>query len=130
MPEVVVEHKGDMLFEAKMGKYQVEIDVPEEMRGKDRAALPPQLFIASLGSCIAAFVANYCNNVNLDPSGLTVTVTYDKLQDPVRVGNMKALVKVPNADIGKRRQAVLNVAEHCILHETLRLNPKIEIVLE
>jgi len=100
------------------------------MAGKDRAAFPPDLFIVSLGSCLAAFVANYCNNVGLDSSNLTVKMTCDKAGEPARLQNIKASINIPNADIDKRRRAIMGVAEHCILHETLTSDPEIEVTLE
>ena len=129
MPEITVQHKGDMQFETTIGNHRLIIDVPPEMQGKDRGLTPPQLFVASLASCIAVFATAYCNNAGIDTEGLTTTLNYDKLMDPSRLGNFKAVITIPQGDVGKREKAVLHAAKHCPIHETIRLSPGVEITL-
>jgi uncharacterized OsmC-like protein len=40
-----------MSFETTLGNHRLLIDVPASMGGKDRGPTPPELFVASLGSC-------------------------------------------------------------------------------
>jgi putative redox protein len=119
MGKITTYHKGDMLFESKIGNHSIVIDVPDSMGGSDRGATPPQIFIASLGSCIGAFVANYCNNVGIDTTDLNVDVSFEKVEDPTRLTNVKVQVNVPNGDISGREKALLRVAGHCPVHETI-----------
>jgi len=119
MPVITTYYKGDMLFETAIGQHRVTIDVPAEMGGDDRGPQPPQLFIASLGSCIGAFVAQYAERAGMDASGMTVDLHFEKAADPTRLVNLKATVKLPNADCGQRVHAIHRVAEHCPVHETI-----------
>ncbi len=130
MPEITVNHKGEMEFETKIGNHKLTIDIPPENNGKDRGPTPPQLFIASLSSCIAVFVASYCNNVGINTKGLSVTLSYDKLTNPSCLGNLNAVIKIPNGDVGKREKAVLRAAELCLIQETIRLSPEVKLTLE
>ena len=130
MPEITVKHVGDMAFETHIGNHKLTIDLPPENNGKDRGPTPPQLFIASLSSCIAAFAASYCNNAGINSEELSVTLSYDKLTNPTLLGNFKAVIKIPKGDAGKREKAVIRAAEHCLIHETIRSSPEIEITLE
>ena len=82
MGSVTTLYKGDMLFESRMGEHTLTIDVPETMGGSDRGPTPPQLFIASLGSCIGAFVAQYCEKSGIDTKDMSVTVDFEKVADP------------------------------------------------
>lgn len=52
-------YKGDMWFESRIGDYPVVTEVPDVMGDSDRGPQPPQLFVASPGSCIGAFIAQY-----------------------------------------------------------------------
>jgi putative redox protein len=122
-------YKGDMLFESKVGDHSILIDVPADMGGKDRGATPPQVFVASLGSCIGAFVVYYCNQVGIDGKDMTVDVTFDKVEDPTRLVNLKVKVNLPHGDFAKRKKALLRVAEHCPVHETISNLEGIEIEL-
>jgi uncharacterized OsmC-like protein len=130
MPEITVTHLGDMAFETHIGNHTLTIDLPPENNGKDRGPTPPQLFIASLSSCIAVFVTSYCNNAGINSERLSVTLSYDKLTNPSLLGNFKARIKVPKGDTEKREKAVIRAAEHCLIHETIRSSPEIEVTLD
>jgi len=119
MDVITTHHKGDMLFETQLGNHRLEIDVPATMGGKDRGPQPPELFVASLGSCVAALVANYCNKAGLSTEGLTVDVMYEKASDPTRLVEVKVNVDLPHADISGREEALKRVADRCPVHQTI-----------
>ena len=119
MPTISTAYKGDMLFETTLGNHTIQIDVPAAMGGADRGPTPPELFIASLGSCVGAFVANYCQQAGVDTRDLRVDVSFDKLSDPTRLANIAVKVTVPHGDCHGRERALLRVAEHCPVHETM-----------
>ena len=119
MAKVTTQYKGDMLFGTKLGSHEVLIDVPGSMGGKDRGPTPPEFFVASLGSCVAALVANYCDQSGLSAEGLSVDVTFDKVDDPTRLDNVAVEINLPNADVAGREKAILRVAEHCPVHATI-----------
>jgi uncharacterized OsmC-like protein len=118
-----------MLFETQLGRHKLLIDVPSSMGGADRGPTPPKFFIASLGSCVAALVANYCEKAALDTTDLSVDVTFDKAEDPTRLTNVKVLVHLPHADVNGRGKAILQVAERCPVHETICSLDGVEISL-
>lgn len=119
MATIMTTYKGGMLFESKVGKHTVTVDVPPDMGGSDRAPTPPQYFVVSLGSCVAAFVATYCQQAGIDARDLSVDVSFDKAENPTRLVNLKVSVKLPHAECQARRQALLRVAQHCPVHETI-----------
>ena len=129
MGAVHVEHKGDMLFESTVGNHKVVTDVPAMAGGKDRAVTPPELCAVSLASCVAAMVAIFCNNSKIDPSGIAVDLTFDKLENPNRLGNFKVRIKVPHADPKRHRRGILNVAHMCPVHATMAQGSNVEYEL-
>ena len=129
MATITTFYKGEMLFESKLGNHSILIDVPASMGGRDRGPTPPELFVASLGSCVGAFVADYCGRAGIDTRDLTVDVSFDKAEDPTRLANLKVRVNLPYGDCAKREQAIRRVAEHCPVHETIATLEGIEIEL-
>lgn len=121
MSTITTQYQGDMLFETQLGTHTVQIDVPAGMGGSDRAPTPPEYFVASLGACVAALVANYCNQAGLDATGLSVDVSFEKASNPSHLTNMHVTVNLPYADCSKREAALRKVAEHCPVHETMTL---------
>jgi len=121
MPTITTEYKGDALFETELGSHTLKIDVPESMGGKDRAPMPPQLFIASLGSCVGVLVRDFCTHHGLDPEGLKIGVDYEFAKHPNRMTDVVVNVDLPNAhcDDDCTRKALEHVAEHCPVHETI-----------
>jgi putative redox protein len=119
MPTITTTYLGDMHFETTMGTHRLLVDVPASMGGQDRAPTPPELFVASLGSCVAAFVASYCERTGLDDRDLAVDVSFEKVEDPTRLTNLHVTVKLPNTECHDRTAAIRRVAEHCPVHETV-----------
>jgi putative redox protein len=129
MATITTYYKGDMLFESQIGKHTLIIDVPAGMGGSNRGPIPPELFIASLGSCIGAFVAQYCENNGIDDTGMTVDLIFEKASDPTRLVNLKATVNLPEGDCAKRVKAIERVAEHCPVHATIKTMENLEITI-
>ncbi|MGC9399393.1 MAG: OsmC family protein [Anaerolineae bacterium] len=119
MSKITTYYKGDMLFESEIGKHTLTIDVPESMGGKDRGPMPPQVFIASLGSCVGALVVDYCNKVGINAEDMTVDVSFEKAEDPSRLTDIAVTVNLPHGDCGRRVPAIKRVAEHCPVHATI-----------
>lgn len=55
---------------------------------------PPELLLASLGSCAGFYAAQYLRKHRLATSGTRVRVTADKMKDPARVENFRIEVEV------------------------------------
>ncbi|HRE27501.1 MAG TPA: OsmC family protein [Anaerolineales bacterium] len=127
MATISTTYLGDMLFETQVGRHTIKIDVPAAMGGTDRAPTPPEFFVASLGSCIAAFVAQYCERSAIDAQDLRVDISYDKANDPTRLVNLKATVHIPNGDCGDRVGAIERVAAHCPVHATINTMEALQI---
>ncbi|MBL8095608.1 MAG: OsmC family protein [Anaerolineales bacterium] len=127
MATISTNYLGGMLFETHLGRHTVTIDVPAAMGGSDRAPTPPEYFVASLGSCIAAFVAQYCERNGVDATDLRVDLTFDKVNDPTRLANLKATINLPHGSCGDRRQAIERVAAHCPVHATIQTMETLQI---
>ena len=121
MPRITTEYRGDMLFESTIGNHTLQIDVPEPMGGKDRGPMPSQLFVASLGSCVAALIASYCRRQDVDCSGLTVDVDFERDFQPTRLTEVQVTIRLPNAtcDEALKRKAMLHAAQFCPVHEAI-----------
>jgi uncharacterized OsmC-like protein len=97
------------------------------MGGQGRAATPPDLFVVSIGACIAAFVAYYCEQQGIDTRDLRVETAYEKTDKPAFLTDFRVDVHLPHGECGDRHAAVERVAEHCIIHETLHHLKNLEI---
>lgn len=119
MSAITTQYKGDMLFQTQIGSHSLLTDVPAPMGGKDRAPTPPELFIASLGTCVGALVVQYCTRNGLDTTDLTVDVNFSKADQPTRLKDITVTINMPHATCGDREDAIRRVAAHCPVHETI-----------
>jgi uncharacterized OsmC-like protein len=119
MTTAITRYQGDMLFETEINNQRVVSDVTPAMGGKGRAATPPDLFVVSLGACVAAFVANYCEKQGIDTRDLFVETSYRKTENPTYLTDFQITVNLPFGECGDRQSAVRRVADHCIIQETL-----------
>lgn len=127
MAKLTTTYQEGMMFETKIGEHAVKFDVPESMGGSDRAPNPPQYMVASLGACVAAFVANYCNHAGLDTTDLTVDVEFEKNGRPMRMTDFKVTVNLPHTEINGRMAALRKVAAQCPVHETMEFFEGLEM---
>ena len=116
-----------MLFETEVGDQRIVTDVTSPMGGKGRAPTPPDMFVVSIGACIAAFIAYYCEQQGIDTRDLSVKTTYEKTEKPAFLTDFRVDVNLPHAHCADRQAAMQRVADHCIIHETLHHLKALEI---
>jgi len=98
--------------------------------GKDAAATPTELLVASLASCVAFYTGRYLVRHGLDRAGLAVTAEFAMAAArPARVGAVRLRITVPGGVPPQRTGALLAVASHCTVHNTLRQQPDVSIEL-
>jgi putative redox protein len=98
--------------------------------GTDAAATPTELLVASLASCVAFYTGRYLLRHGLDRAGLAVTAEFDMAADrPARLGAVRLRITVPGGVPMQRTDALLAVASHCTVHNTLRQQPDVSIEL-
>jgi uncharacterized OsmC-like protein len=98
--------------------------------GTDAAATPTELLVSSLASCVAFYTGRYLVRHGLDRAGLAVTAEFAMAAGrPARVGAVRLRITVPGGVPPQRTAALLAVASHCAVHNTLRQQPDVSIEL-
>lgn len=128
--EITVNHLGDVQFEIKARQHTVISDQPSDNGGYDEGMTPPELMLASLGSCAAFYAAAYLKKHNLATVGTKVRVTCDKVKPPARLDNFRIEVEVKVELDEKHRAGVMDSVHRCLIHNTLLQPPKIEIAIQ
>jgi|SRR5580704_809402 putative redox protein len=125
--EVFVEHLGDMQFEIKSRQHAIVSDQPSENGGHDEGMTPPELLLASLGSCAGFYAAQYLRKHGLATAGTRVRVTAEKMPNPPRVDHFQIEVEVPVAFDERHKAGIEAAVHHCLIHNTLLHPPSIEL---
>jgi uncharacterized OsmC-like protein len=125
--EVFVEHLGAVQFEIKARQHTVICDQPTEGNGYDEGMTPPELLLASLGSCAAYYAVDYLKRNHLDQHGCRVRVTADKVKNPFRVDNFQIEVEVAQNLTREQLKGIDEAVHRCLIHQTLQHPPSINV---
>jgi putative redox protein len=129
--EVTVEHLGSVQFETKARQHTIVCDQPAENGGFDEGMTPPELLLASLGSCAAFYAAQYLRKFKLSTEGTRVRVVAEKVKDAVaRIDNFRIEIEAPVELTEQHRAGVERAVHHCLIHNTLLHPPQIAIELK
>jgi putative redox protein len=127
--EVKITHLDQVKFAIQSRSHTIVCDQPADNGGEDSGMTPPELLLASLGSCAAFYAMQYLKTRNLAQSGVEVSVTAEKLKQPARVGNFHIHVVSPVSLTDDQRAALIRSVNQCLIHNTLLSPPEIAIEL-
>lgn len=128
--ELTVVHEGGVRFAVKTRRHIVVTDQPVDDGGDDAGPSPVELFVGSLASCIAYFVARFCARHGLAYEGMAVSAEWSMAQRPHRVGSMTIRVHLPGSVTDSQRERLVRVAEGCTVHRSLITMPAVAIELD
>ena len=127
--EVKITHLDRVKFAIQARSHTIVCDQPAENGGEDSGMTPPELLLASLGSCAAFYAVQYLKTRNLAESGVEVTVTAEKLKQPARLGNFRVHVVCPVSLTEAHTEGLMRSVHHCLIHNTLLTPSEIEVEL-
>jgi uncharacterized OsmC-like protein len=127
MMEVKITHLDQVKFAIQSRSHSIVCDQPAENGGEDSGMTPPELLLASLGSCAAFYAVQYLKTRNFAESGVEVSVTAAKLKSPARLGNFQIRVACPVSLTEEQTEGLTRSVHHCLIHNTLLSPPEIKI---
>ena len=129
--EINVEHLGSLQFEIKAREHVIVSDQPTGEGGFVEGMAPPELLLASAGSCAGFYAAQYLRKHKLATEGTHVRVTCEKVKDPApRLTNFVIEVDAPVELTEEHRGGLQEAVERCLIHDTLLHPPKVSFKIE
>ena len=126
---IIVTHEGGLAFAAQVGSHRIITDQSRRGGGDDRGPSPIELLGASLGSCIALYVQQFCYARGLPHEGLRVEVEQFGATNPNRIGKFVARVVLAH-ELPEQYVAMLErVAQSCPAHNTLTLGADVTVLV-
>jgi uncharacterized OsmC-like protein len=127
--EVKITHLDRAKFAIHSRSHTILCDQPAENGGEDCSMTPPELLVASLGSCVAFYAVQCLKTRNLAETGVEVTVTAEKLKHPARLGNFRVQDTYPVSLAEEQTEGLMRSVNHCLIHNTLLSQPEFAIEL-
>ena len=121
-------HLNGKKFETIVGAHRIVTDQPIAGGGTDAGPTPPELLLASLGSCAAHYAVEYLQTRSLSAEDLEIRVAAAKGTSPARLASFRIEVNVPGID-ERHQQGLLRAVKTCLIHNTLLTGPSLEVVV-
>ncbi|MCD6484694.1 MAG: OsmC family protein [Candidatus Odinarchaeota archaeon] len=118
---------GGFKFLTKCRHHYIIVDQPVEKGGDDSGPKPPELFIASLASCIGQVIVIFCQRHQISTQGMTLKVTWNKEPAP---GKIKIELIIPTEITEESRKAIIRLSKQCAIHKLLHNPPIVEFCLK
>ena len=122
-----ITYEGKKEFSVNIRNHRFTVDQPEDNDGDNNGPTPPEIFAASLGTCIGVYVASYCNGKGINCEGLAFYVNWKFSEEHDRIEKLSVEIVMPDESYKKREKAILKVAENCLIHNTLNNAPGISV---
>ena len=126
---VHVSYLGGDRFEVQMRQHRLRVDQPVADGGEDTAPTPTELFVSSLAACVAFYARRYLARHGLPTEGLGIDAGYAMATRPTRIAEIAVHIELPMGVPDDKRDALLAVARHCTVHNTLTAPPRITVDL-
>jgi putative redox protein len=128
MNPIVVTHEGGVKFAAQIRQHRLLVDQPERAGGEDSAPMPLELLGASLGTCVAFYVQQFCHARALPYEGMRVEVEPEKKDG--RVVRFAVRVLLPVNLPAHYGELLERVARSCPAHNTLVSGAEVSVHIE
>lgn len=124
MYSVVINNTEGYVFAVKSRDYGFNVDIKGVL-----GATPPDVLLASLGTCIGVYLRKYSEGSKLALKEFSISVGADFSKDPpVCFRKINVYVDLKGIKLDERRiKAMLEFIKNCPVHNTLKNNPEVEI---
>jgi putative redox protein len=119
-------HLDGKKFETTVGKHRIITDQLVSAGGGNAGPTPPELLLASLGACAGHYAVEYLQARKLPLTGLEIQVSASKDINPARLASFHVEVNIPGIE-ERHQQGLLRAVKTCIIHNTLKNSPAIEV---
>jgi putative redox protein len=128
MSKIRITLDGKKKVSAHLKGHVITTDQPIDSGGDNSAPAPFDLFLASLGTCAGIYIKYFCDQRNIDTSGIEIiqSVEYDHQKRLPSI--VKLDINLPGDFPEKYKDAVINAAQLCAVKRAIADPPVFEIV--
>lgn len=126
---MVVTHEGGLKFATDIRGHRVIVDQPKAV-GSDEGPMPLELMGASVGTCVALYVQQFCETRGLPYEGMRVEVEQIGARNPGRIGKFDIRVILQESIPEEYSEVLERVAKSCPAHNTLVAGSEVAVRIE
>jgi ribosomal protein S12 methylthiotransferase accessory factor len=119
---------GGIAVNALYKGFTIPTDQPEKSGGKNSAPSPFDLFMTSIGTCAGFFALRFCQQRELDTTGLKLNLDAERDAEQHRVTKIKIEIQLPQGFPDKYKKAIIRAADQCPVKRHILEPPEFEVV--
>jgi len=128
--EMNITYNSGTRFDAQTRAHTIIVDQPKEGGGQDQGPTPPELFVASLGSCIGIYALWFCQKRKIPFEGMKININWSKsTTPPARVDLIEANIVLPKGCPEEHKTHLIASVEKCLVHNSIIQAPEIKITV-
>jgi len=85
--------------------------------------------MASLGSCTGSVLVVFAERHGISLDGMSIDLDWKIAENPHRIGEIDIAVHIPQHITQDQQKVLMRVAEECLIHNTLRVPPQMNMTL-
>ena len=117
-----IEFPGNKKVNARYRGFIIETDQAREEGGDGSAPEPFDLFLSSMGTCAGIYVVYFCEERNIDTTGLKMSLTFDRNEQTHLIEKVNIQISLPPGFPEKYKSAIIKTAGLCTVKRNI-LNP-------
>ena len=119
-------HAGKRIS-ARFGDFEIHTDQTTASGGEGSAPSPFDLFLASLGTCAAYYVLDFCATRGIPTEGITLRQHWQRDPQTKRIQTIEQVIELPREFPRRYEKAVVRAASQCTVKKHLENPPQFEI---
>ena len=125
-----ITYNSGMRFDAQTHSHTIIVDQPKSDGGQDAGPTPPELFVASLGTCIGVYALWFCQKRKIPYEGMKIAINWSKsTTPPARIDLIEAKIELPQGCPEEHKKHFIESVEKCLVHNSIMQAPEIEITV-
>lgn len=121
---------GNKRVNAHYKGFSIETDQPAAEGGDGSAPEPFDLFLSSLGTCAGIYVVYFCEERNIDTTGLKMSLTFDRNEQTHLIEKVNIQISLPPGFPKKYRSAIVKTAGLCTVKRNISNPPEFHITAD
>jgi putative redox protein len=126
MDLITVTRRSGLEFKVAVREHAFTSDMAPGDGGTDAGMAPAELLAASLGACVAMMAQAYCRKHGWDGDA-GASLTLELADNPKRVAAIVVDLELPDGVPDDKKETVRTVAERCLVEQTFRHPPAVDV---
>jgi ribosomal protein S12 methylthiotransferase accessory factor len=118
---------GGVAIEARSDNFVIRSDQPQSNGGENSAPSPFDLFLASLGNCAGFFALRFCQQRQIDTTGMKLTLESERDPERHRLATVRIVIDLPENFPDKYRAAIVKATDQCSVKRAILDPPAFEV---